>query len=273
MLMQNFLSDRRSVREFRNKKASKDMLQELSKDIDAILSEAKFADVNIGLTLYTEGDNIYNTLKDIGGYSGIMIKSPHYIGLEILDDKECTEIYASYYTEKLISRINAIGLEACWITLNHVGSDTRQQAFGEKGTHTDYALSIGYPPRNNPFVKGPTASERMGVDELVFEDTVETPINMDLLDSRSIDDLFYYARFAPSSRNSQPWRFLLKDNRVKLLMAYCSKSDISLIDAGVMMYYFEELAKSIGISHKWRLIDGTCEGNLANYKYIAEFDL
>lgn len=273
MLMQNFLSDRRSVREFRNKKASKEMLNDIRKGIEDVLAEAKHEDVNIGLTLYPEGDNIYKTLKDIGGYSGIMIKSPHYIGLEILDDLECTEIYASYYTEKLISKINAIGLEACWITLTHVDREIRVEAFGEKGRHTQYALSIGYPPRNNPFVRGATPSERMGVDELVFSDTVETPIDMELLDNRSIDDLFYYVRFAPSSRNSQPWRFLLKDNRVKLLMAYCSEDDLSLIDAGVMMYYFEEMAKSIGISHKWRLIDGMCEGKLANYKYIAEIDI
>lgn len=271
--MQNFLRDRRSFREFRNKKASKDMLDEITQSINEILQEAKASGVNIGLSLHTEGNPIFKTLENIGGYSGIMIKSPHYIALQINDDKESTEIYASYFTEKLITRINAIGLEACWITLSHVSADTKIEAFGDLGRRTEYALAIGYPPRNNPFVKGATPSERLGVDELVFQDTAENPIDMNWLDDRSLDDLFYYVRFAPSSRNSQPWRFLLKNNKVKLLMAYCEPSDLALIDAGVIMYYFEEMAKSIGIDHKWTLIDGNCEGEKANYKYIAEYDI
>lgn len=273
MLMQNFLRDRRSFREFRNKKASKDMLNEITQSINETLQEANALGVNIGLSLHTEGDPIFKALENKGGYSGVMIKSPHYISLQINDDKESTEIYSSYFTEKLITKINAIGLEACWLTLSHLDSDTKVEAFGDLGRRTQYTLAIGYPPRKNPFIKVATPSERMGVDELVFQDTVETPIDMNWLDDRSLDDLFYYVRFAPSSRNSQPWRFLLKNNKVKLLMSYCEPSDLSLIDAGVIMYYFEEMAKSIGISHKWTLIDGNCKGNLANYKYIAEYEL
>lgn len=273
MLMQNFLRDRRSFREFRNKKADKKMLDEVTLSINEILKEANAAHVNIGLTLHTDGGPIFDELENIGGYAGVMIKSPHYISLQINDEKESTEIYGAYYTEKLITKINAIGLEACWITLAHVESYTKVKAFGDSGKKTQYALAIGYPPRKNPFTKGATPSERMGVEELVFQDTVETPIDMNSLDNRSLDDLFYYVRFAPSSRNSQPWRFLLKNNKVKLLMAYKTLDDIALIDAGVMMYYFEEMAKSIGISNDWKLIDGDCEGELANYKYVAEYDV
>ncbi len=273
MLMQNFLRDRRSFREFRNKKADKNMINEVTQSITEILKEANESGVNIGLALHTEGDQIFKELENIGGYSGVMIKSPHYISLQINDDNESTEIYASYFTEKLITKINAIGLEACWLTLSHVDADTKIKAFGEMGRRTEYALALGYPPRKNPFIKGATPSERRGVEELVFQDTVETPIDMNWLDERSLDDLFYYVRFAPSSRNSQPWRFLLKNNKVKLLMAYCNPEEISLIDAGVIMYYFEEMARSIGISNRWTLIEGNCEGKLANYKYIAEYEL
>lgn len=273
MLMQNFLRDRRSFREFRNKKANEEMLNKVTKSIYDILKEAQESDVNIGLTLHIDGDSIFKELENIGGYSGVMIKSPHYISLQVNNDQDSTEIYGAYFTEKLITKINAIGLEACWITLSHVEGDKRVKALGDVGKDTGYMLAIGYPPRKNPFVKDVTPSDRLGVGEIVFQDTVETPIDMKWLDDRSLDDLFYYVRFAPSSRNSQPWRFLLKNNRVKLLMAYENPQDIALIDAGVMMYYFEEMARSIGISRKWEMIEGICEGKLAKYKYIAEYEV
>ena len=271
--MQNFLRDRRSVREFRNKKASNDMLDQVAQDIENTLSEAKFKDVNIGLTLHKDGGKIFENLEDIGGYAGVMIKSPHYVSLQLNDDSECTEIYGAYYTEKLISRINDIGLEACWITLEHVEAHTRVKALGDLGKNTAYILAIGYPPRKNPFTKGTTPSERMGVDKLVFQDVVENPIDMEVLEERRLDDLFYYVRFAPSSRNSQPWRFLLKNNKIKLLMIYCQPEELALIDAGVMMYYFEQMARSIGINREWKLLDGVCEGEIGNYKYIAEYEI
>lgn len=273
MLMQNFLRDRKSYREFRNKKANKDILNQVDQAIDEVLKEAQAKGVGMDLKLHIEGKDIFKELENVGGYAGIMIDSPHYISLQTKNVDEQTQVYSSYFTEKLITKINAIGLEACWITLDHVESFKKVKAFGDIGKNIDYALAIGYPPRNNPFVKGASPSERMGVDELVFQDTVETPIDMQWLDDRSLDDLFYYVRFAPSTRNSQPWRFLLKNNKVKLLMAYCNPEDISLIDAGVMMYYFEEMAKSIGINREWKLIDGNCVGKKAQYKYIAEYEI
>ena len=271
--MQNFLRDRKSYREFRNKKANADMLGKVQDSIDEVLEEASAKNISMNLTLHKEGDEIFKELENVGGYAGIMIKSPHYISLEVNNDSDHTEIYSSYFTEKLITKINAIGLEACWITLDHVETFKKVKVFGDVGKRINYALSIGYPPRNNPFVKGAAPSERMGVDELVFQDTVETPIDMQWLDDRSLDDLFYYVRFAPSTRNSQPWRFLLKNNKVKLLMAYCNPEDISLIDAGVMMYYFEAMARSIGINREWTLIEGECQGEKAKYRYIAEYEI
>ncbi len=273
MLMNNFLRDRRSFREFRNKRAKDEILNKVTTSINETLEETKGENVNIGLSLHTNGDRILEQLENIGGYSGVMIKGPHYIGLEINDKEECTEIYAAYYSEKLITKINAIGLEACWITLTHVERDKKLDALGSKGENTDYLLAIGYPPRSNPFTKEVMPSARLGVEEIVFHDSVENPIDMNVLDERSIDDLFYYVRFAPSSRNSQPWRFLLKNNKVILLMSYCDEKDLSLIDAGVMMYYFEEMAKSIGINHNWKLIDGEETGKDAKYKYIAEYEI
>ena len=66
--------------------------------------------------------------------------------------------------------------------------------------------------------------------------------------------MFYYIRFAPSSYNNQPWRFVLKDHKVILLLAYSSEEQLNLTDAGIIMYYFESLVNPWD-HNKWKLID------------------
>ena len=271
MLMSNFLRDRRSVREFRDKKANNKMLSQIQESISEVQKEVD--NNSIEMTLYTDGTKIYEGLQGAGGYSGVMIKSPHYIGLEIKDDKDETQIYAAYYFEKLITEVNKAGLEACWVTLKEINRDKKADVFGDHGSQTDYVLSIGYPPRKNPFAPEKAPSARIGVEEIVFDGEVEKSINMDELESRALDDLFYYVRFAPSTRNSQPWRFLLEKNSVKLLLSYDEQGEVSLVDAGVIMYYFEKMANSMGVSSKWSLIDGEVKGEKLKYRYIAEFKL
>lgn len=298
MLISKFLRDRKSVREFRNKKASEKLLNSIQDSIAEVLKEAE--GVNIKFTLYRDGEQVYEGLKDLAGYNGLMIKSPHYIGLEFEDKEDRTQIYGAYYTEKLITLINKLGLDACWVTMTGVDEDKKSEALGSAGVKTDYILAIGYPPLRNPFifntnpdrelgiesiytsamghsdVRGKTAvqntsGERLGVDKIVFKDEIENSMTLEDLEKLYLSELFYYIRFAPSSRNSQPWRFLIKDDKVKLLLAYDKEEDLNLVDAGVIMYYFEEMIKSIGTQNRWELIDGNYQGEQCKYRAIAEF--
>lgn len=304
MLMANFLRNRKSSREFRNKKIKDNILTDIQKSIDATVSEA--SDINIGFTLYKDGNRIAEELEGIGGYAGVMVKSPHYIGIEFKDKQDKTEIYGAYYTEKLLSRINEMGVEACWLTMNHVEVEKRVQVFGENGGQIDYVLAIGYPPLKNPFeilsekitgneggdtylnamgkpeVKKETArfastsGSRLGIERIVFKGEVENPTTVDELEDMGLYELFYYIRFAPSNRNLQPWRFVVERNKVKLLMAYMDEIGYSLVDAGVIMYYFEVMIKTghyMGSNNNWKLIDGEVQGKETKYRYIAEFEI
>lgn len=304
MLMANFLRNRKSSREFRNKKIKENILVDIQKSIDKILLEA--SDKNIGFTLYVDGDKIYRELDGIGGYGGVMVNSPHYIGLELKVRENKSEIYGAYYMEKLVSTINEMGLEACWLTMTHVDDKKRKESFGENGVYTDYVLAIGYPPLKNPFellsekitgheggdtylsamgrseVKketprfASTSGSRIGIEKIVFKDKVENPMTVEELEKMGLYELFYYVRFAPSNRNLQPWRFLIEDDKVKLLIAYIDDIDHLLVDAGVIMYYFEEMMKTahyLGSESTWELIEGEAEGKDAKYRYVAEFKI
>ena len=75
-----------------------------------------------------------------------------------------------------------------------------------------------------------------------------------ILEERGLDDLFYYVKFAPSTKNSQPWRFVLKGTHVELYLKEIDQR-VEYMDAGIIMYYFQILASYMGIYNKWTLAE------------------
>ena len=136
----------------------------------------------------------------------------------------------------------------------------------------NYILAIGYGKARNPFIND-SFSDRIGVEEIVFTDKIGNHANVDDLENRGLGDLFYYIRFAPSTLNKQPWRFLLERDKVTLLIKYNKGEEPNLIDAGIVMYYFESLGESIGLNSKWQLVSNTVEEGNDCYRYIAELKL
>ncbi len=270
MIMANFLKARKSVRDFKKKKINLDTLEQVALSLKEFENEDGTG--NIKFKLYENGDYIYEGLKGIGGYSGVMIESPHYISLELKNEDEKTIIYSAYYAEKLITKLNNMGISTCWISISGAEESKKKEILGENVGIVNYLLAIGYSKPKNPFVQEPF-SERYGVEDIVFEKELGKPANMDDLETRGLGDLFFYVRFAPSTKNMQPWRFILDGPIVKLLIVYKDGEKPLLADAGIIMYYFEALANTQGIKNKWDLIDGSFKEGELNYKYIAEFHL
>lgn len=270
MLMTNFLSGRKSVREYKKKSVSPQLLDDIQEYLN--LLEKEDGTGNIKFRLYENGNRIYDRLEGIGGYSGVMIESPHYIGLDIKNREERNIIYGAYYMEKLITELHSKGLGTCWISLGDVDKNLKEELFGNITGEINYLLAIGYGKPKNPFLND-SFSYRIGVDELVFQNKIGEGISDKELENRGLDDLFYYIRFAPSSLNKQPWRFILDKDKLVLLIKYKDGEEPNLMDAGIVMYYFEELGKAIGLSSKWTLIEGEEKIGEDNYKFIGEIKL
>ena len=268
MLMTNFLRDRKSVREFRNKKIDLETIETIKSYLGSLEEETK----NVKFRLYENGDYIYDQLKGIAGYSGLMIESPSYIALEQMEDDRSALIDGAYHMEKLITDLNRLGLETCWISANTIGDEFKETVFGEHTGTIDYMIAVGYGKRKNPFLKE-SASQRLGVDEIVYSSNMGKKLEDHELEHRGLDDLFYYVRFAPSRWNSQPWRFLLQNDKVTLLTKQKEDDTHHLVEAGIIMYYFKELAKTIGLENEWQAVDGTYVGEDSNYEYVAEYKL
>lgn len=271
MIMANFLKTRKSVRDFKKKEVDPEKLDDLRKILTEIVLEDDLKR-KISFKLYENGDFIYDNLKGVGGYSGVMINSPHYISMDLSDSDEKTIINGAYYAEKLISELNKMGLETCWVSVNQLDDELRNKVFGDFTNTIDYILAFGYAKARNPFLQEPF-SERLGLEELVYDKVLDKHLDIDELERRGLGDIFFYIRFAPSVKNRQPWRFVLEDNKVELYIKFNEGESPSFIDAGVIMYYFEQLAIYLGIKNKWLLGDGVKEYDGEHFRYIGEYHL
>lgn len=271
LLMSNFLKNRKSIRDFKKKKLdnrTRTEVLEIFKDLEEEVNNEYF-----NFILFEEGDKIYKTLDGLAGYGGVMIESPYYIGIRLKEVTEKTIITASYYTEKLMTLLTNENLGTCWVNVKDVDKDIKANVLGEDNKNIGYLVALGYPKAKNPFVQEATSS-RYGVSDIVYKEKIGNPISIEELESRGLDDLFYYIRFAPSNYNLQPWRFILKDHKIVLLLKYSEEGKTDLMDAGIIMYYFKALGEVIGLKNEWSLLDeADVEYGDSKYKPIGEFRL
>lgn len=271
MIMSNFLKTRKSVRDFKRKKISDEKLDEVRKILQEIVKEEDLKE-KIEFRLYENGDYIYYNLQGVSGYAGVMIESPHYIAIDLKDEDEKTKIFEGYYSEKLVTELNQIGIETCWITVNDIDETVKKRTFGDFSNNISYILAIGHSKARNPFLQEPF-SERLGLEDIIYDRTLGKHLDIDDLERRGLGDIFFYIRFAPSTKNLQPWRFIIEDDKVELYIKYIEGEELLLVDAGIIMYYFETLAQYLGIRNKWVLGDGDLEFKGGKYRYIGEFHL
>ncbi|RKD31244.1 nitroreductase family protein [Thermohalobacter berrensis] len=283
MRYNKFLKERISVREYKDKKIDDNLKENIKENINLI--HKKCRDNNIKLSFLEDGNKIYEKLEGKAGYSGVMIKSPYYIGLEIKEKDYKTLISSAYFTESLITEIENLGLGTCWIDVNDVSDEIKKELFSS--IHLKYLISIGYPKHKikqmdspkefdylgkrwivgkRPAGSSPTSS-RLSVEEIVYKEKWGNKIGTNELENRGLLDLFYYVRYTPSHLNKQPWRFILENNKI-VLNTIEPKDKKNFIDLGIMMYYFENIAKEMGITGNWKLLDINSE-NVEDKDYIA----
>lgn len=264
MLMTNFLQKRKSVRNFKNDTVPRDALE----NIKLLMNEMKTEESGISFSLYENGKIVAEGLKGKAGYAGVMIEAPHYIALDIDAKKPLNLLKGGYCLEKLNTKIVDLDIDTCWITVDNVDADTKKSIFGENGTGIDYLIAFGYGQKKKLFDPEVTSS-RLNVEEIVFSEKIGQPISIETLENYGVFDVFSSVRYAPSHKNFQPWRFVLKGTKVESYMVKSEEDNRSLIDMGVILFYMEEMLKTIGINKKWT-IDLK---DASNYYYIGSYTI
>lgn len=264
MLTTNFLKSRTSTREFKDKEVSKSDLNRINEFLE---NETVVSGANVRLCIAKNGDEVYKGLQGLAGYGGIMIKAPTYISLSVLDDEPKRLVEGAYLIEKFITFTDGMGLGSCWISLGDVVNEDLYPLFTGASGDIPAILAIGYPL--NTKKNDHKYTDRIANSDIVFIDSFDNPATDEQLEQRGINEIFNYAKYAPSSFNSQPWRFLLTDDKLSIYIEDF-KGNNSLIDAGIIMYYIDELGKNISSNTKWE-IEPKITGE--KYTYIASKNL
>lgn len=264
MRFSNLIKDIKSIRDYKMEPVAENLLQELLMEVK---NNKYYNKDKMDLILFSNGQQVYESLKGKAGYFGNMIKSPYYL-LLVSDDLTDKEIYAGYLME--LARLKAfdLGLGSCFLNIDdsysikkNLNIDKQPLAF----------ISIGEPYtgifRKDISIKPP----RLGVEDMVYENDWGNKINIDTLTQHGLSNILYYSKYAPSWGNKEPWKFVVKDNKVLL---YINKDikDINL-HAGIIMLYIEQIALEEGISSLWDL-SSSFNLNIDNsYTYIGCFSI
>ena len=265
MLTTQFLKSRTSTRDFKDMDLKKDDLEKLDKIIDSEI--IKLGKDDLAFIVQSDGDAVYKALDGKAGYRGIMIKAPYYLALNTLNENPASIVKGAYGVEEIITELDKMGIGNCWITVEDVEESIKKEAFGYDQGEVSLLLAIGYPVDET--VREHQFDDRKGIGEFVFLDKLGNKATNEDLEQRGLDEIFAYARFAPSAYNAQPWRFVIVEDLIKLYIEDY-KGKVNLLDAGIIMYYLDKLGESISMGSNW---DINPEINDEKYVYIASKQL
>lgn len=259
MLTTNFLQTRTSTREFKEDEIEVSKLNKIYEYIEDIKSSLEEDDLDFEID--KNGNEVYEKLKGKAGYNGVMIKAPIYVGLAVKNKNEKALVKGAYGIEDLITKLNEADLDSCWISVDNASEEDLNSAFLDAKGDIKSILAIGEAVDEEK--KEHRYDDRKGINEFVFINDLEHKASVEDLEQRGMDDLFSYLRFAPSSYNFQPWRFVLVDNFVELYIEDY-KDELNLVDAGIVMYYFDQLTKDLSVVNSlWDI-----KPKLDNSKYV-----
>jgi len=262
----NLISKIKSVRDYKKISVSPQILSELKHFYE---SEKKLVeDIEIEV-IVKDKDEVYEQLKGLAGYKENMIEAPHYL-IVLSEEKDYYIENTGYICENIMLKAHELGVGSCWITFHH-GDEIKKNLMINSEKKLSALIALGYddnkskivyenvseynPSRANIKIVEDNTSDRLGVEDIVFIKEWGQKASVEDLSSRGLIDGFYYGRLAPSTLNRQPWRFIIDDNVVVLVLRFdASTNDYEAkIDNGIIMLYFESIIENTLLDVTWNM--------------------
>lgn len=261
------MKSRKSTRAYKDDKVNK-------KDIETLLHyfhncKRLIPDIEFESILFEEGEDVFKKLDGIAGYNGRMIQAPSYLVVT-------SEVKGGYIentgfvVENMMLKAEELGIDTCWISFPN--SDTIKKSlaitneneitavvalgYGLEQKKVLHVLDTGdnYSKADMSVVEDNT-SFRYAVEDFVYDKEWGNEINYQALEMRGLGDTFTYARLAPSTLNSQPWKFILDDSTLVLAIKdgahICERDEQT--DAGIVMLYVYLIFAETIYDLKWQL--------------------
>lgn len=295
MKTNKIIKEKRSVREYKEKKVDKHLIEDL---LENIKNKRKLKDdIDVSFEFIENGEDVYKSLDGLVGYFGKLIKAPHYIYIA----SEIKDGYlenGGYLGEEIGLKATDLGLGTCWMEVSQDVNKVKELLNITEGKDLIGLLAIGYPkketrisgiyntnrksispltefgyPNINIEYSDEPISERKSIENIVYLNEWDKKVSIEELEARGMDEVFYYMRLAPSWENRQPWKFIIDGEKIVLTVCKDEKIDekIMRIEAGIAMLYFELMSHELGIDGKWRLEKPEKQYNIPEDFFVAGY--
>ena len=183
------------------------------------------------------------------------VKAPYYLAF-YSEESERYLMNAGYLMEQMVLYMCSIGLGTCFI-----GSSKVRKGENEKNGKRLVGL-IAFGKSKGAYTRKQSEAKRLPLEELcVFKEVPRQWMNQ----------ILEAARLAPSSLNSQPWRFVVYDNRIHIFSKKYSVEKLKKWDEvnfGIMFANMMVVAEEIWLDVDLIRLGAISQKNFPNNQYV-----
>lgn len=237
------IEKRVSVRTFdKSRELSNEVIEEIRRSI-ATVSAPFDGKYTIDFKKFDlQGPQTPSTYGTISGASWYLLMGIH--------DDEISALAAGYALEEVVLCATGLGLGTCWMALTFKGSDFTRDSEMPADEPLRIISPVGYPATKRKMLESLTrvtlgSSKRKPMSDLFSEGEFGIPVK----DDNKFFEALSMMRLAPSAKNTQPWRALVRGNEVWFY--YEQKTDASILDLGIGLCHFDLTLKAKGYKGVW----------------------
>lgn len=238
---------RKSVRSYTNDPLTPQMLEDILKQFDEI--KGLFGGIETELAIFDNRSGQYKMLGLLG------VKAPYYLVL-YSEEKDRALMNAGYLMEQLSLYLCTRGLGSCF-----VGNPILKKKYQRRGNKKLMTV-LAFGKAKGSCVRKQAEARRLSLNELcVYKETPRQWMNQ----------LLEAARMAPSSMNSQPWRFVVFDSRIHIFSKKNANDRLGKaneLNFGIMFSHMMVVAEEIWLDVDLIRLEEISQKNFPNNQYV-----
>lgn len=239
---------------FVRKSIRKYIMEEISDEVLASIYSAYSEIQDLFMGIDTELV-IIDRLHEKKSVAGLAVKAPYYLALYSEEKDKCV-MNAGYIMEQLSLFLCSKGLGSCFMGSPFVNKGYRSK--GDKKLICIMAFGIpkGSASRNTADFK------RLEFDQLCVYREQPGPWIMQILES---------ARLAPSAMNTQPWRFVIHNNKIHVFSkkaGMVSSTHMTELNFGILFSHMMVTAEEYWLDLDLIRLENISQKNFKNCEYV-----
>ena len=242
---------RKSIRNFRKDKVETSILEGMIQFYHEM--EPLFPGIETSIELIdTQGSK--KAKSRLGGI--INVAAPYYLVI-YTEDKERADMNAGYIMQQISLYLFSKGVGSCFQGMGHLKGEMPKE-----GMRCVILMAIGYPKVD--MVRNQEDAKRESMEDLC---AIKEPPR------RFVKEFLEVARLAPSAFNSQPWRFVVYDNRIHVFskkhnITYFGMGKYDEFNLGVMFSHLMIVAEELWLDLDLIRLEDISHKNFSNCDYV-----